>query len=167
MNSYCWYYYERDFLKAGLLAKDGKIFLIDVTKNRANFIKWAKEHYNPLKEDSSQFIQIIKELDEYMEGRRKNFTLTSLPQGTPFEQAVWTQTLKIPFGSITTYGEIARAINRAGASRAVGSALGRNPLAIIIPCHRVIGVGGKLGGYGGGIELKKKLLLHEGVKIDI
>jgi methylated-DNA-[protein]-cysteine S-methyltransferase len=167
VDTYYWYYFERDFLGAGLLANDDNLLLIDVTKkNREEYLKWLKNNYNPLKESSSKFIQLIKELDEYMEGRRKNFTLTYLPRGTPFEQAVWMQALKIPFGSVKTYGEIARAINIAGASRAVGSALGRNPLAIIIPCHRVVGAGGKLGGYGGGIELKKNLLLHEGVYLN-
>ncbi|MGQ9617092.1 MAG: methylated-DNA--[protein]-cysteine S-methyltransferase [Spirochaetota bacterium] len=166
MYTYYWYYYERDFLKAGFLAREGDLFLIDVSRNREKFIEWLKDSYNPLKEGSSQFLRIIEEFDEYMEGKRKNFTISSIPHGTPFKQAVWMQTLKIPFGSVTTYGDIARAINRPGASRAVGTALKRNPLAIVIPCHRVIGANGKLGGYGGGIDLKKRLLLHEGIGVN-
>lgn len=81
-----------------------------------------------------------------------------LPGGTPFQQKVWAELQSIPFGETRTYGEIARRIGRRQASRAVGQACGRNPAAIIVPCHRVLGAGGRLGGYSGGLEIKKALL---------
>ncbi len=165
MSSYFWYFYERDFLKAGLLSQDDNLLLIDITKSREEFIEWLKKRYCPLKEDAAAFAQIIRELNEYMQVKRKSFTIPAMPQGSPFEQSVWKHTLTIPFGGVVTYGDIARALKKPGASRAVGSALGRNPLPIIIPCHRVIAASGRLGGFGGGIELKKKLLLHEGLQV--
>lgn len=84
------------------------------------------------------------------------------PDGTPFQQRVWQALLAIPFGVTASYGDLARAIGQPTASRAVGAANGRNPLAIIIPCHRVIGSQGALTGYGGGLTAKRWLLDHEG-----
>ena len=82
-------------------------------------------------------------------------------RGTAFQKAVWHELLKIPFGKTKTYGEIAASLGNAKASRAVGAANGRNPLSIVVPCHRVIGTGGKLTGFAGGVELKEKLLTIE------
>lgn len=109
--------------------------------------------------------ECIKELDLYFQKRLKNFDVKLDLQGTKFQMAVWEETLKIPYGSVVTYGEIARRIGKPKAARAVGQALNKNPIPIIIPCHRVIGSDGNLTGFGGGIEIKKFLLKHEGVKI--
>ncbi len=98
------------------------------------------------------------QLAEYFEGRRAAFDLPLKPEGTGFRQAVWAALLKIPAGKTASYGDIARAIGKPKASRAVGSANHANPLPVFIPCHRVIGSGGALVGYGGGLDLKEKLL---------
>ena len=103
-----------------------------------------------------------RQLLEYFEGRRRCFTLPVAPQGTPFQQRVWGELQKIPCGATTTYREIARRIGQPNAVRAVGSANGSNPVAIVIPCHRVIGSDGNLTGYAGGIAIKRRLLQHEG-----
>lgn len=103
-----------------------------------------------------------RQLLEYFEGQRRCFTLPVAPQGTPFQQRVWGELQKIPCGTTTTYREIARQIGQPNAVRAVGSANGRNPVAIVIPCHRVIGSDGSLTGYAGGIAIKRRLLQHEG-----
>ena len=103
-----------------------------------------------------------RQLLEYFEGRRRRFTLPVAPKGTPFQQRVWGELQKIPCGTTTTYREIARQIGQPNAVRAVGSANGRNPVAIVIPCHRVIGSDGSLTGYAGGIAIKRRLLQHEG-----
>ena len=103
-----------------------------------------------------------RQLLEYFEGRRRCFTLPVAPEGTPFQQRVWGELQKIPCGTTTTYREIARQIGQPTAVRAVGSANGRNPVAIVIPCHRVIGSDGSLTGYAGGIAIKRLLLQHEG-----
>jgi methylated-DNA-[protein]-cysteine S-methyltransferase len=101
------------------------------------------------------------QLGEYFAGRRTAFDLPLAPRGTAFQQAVWAALLAIPFGETRSYGEIARAVGRPSAPRAVGAANGSNPLAIVVPCHRVVGSDGSLTGYGGGMERKRWLLSHE------
>jgi methylated-DNA-[protein]-cysteine S-methyltransferase len=103
------------------------------------------------------------QLAEYFAGERMAFDLPLDPQGTEFQLTVWKALGDVPFGTTATYGEIARAIGQLTATRAVGAANGRNPIPIIIPCHRVIGASGELTGYsgGGGIETKRRLLDHE------
>jgi methylated-DNA-[protein]-cysteine S-methyltransferase len=101
------------------------------------------------------------QLGEYFAGRRKEFEVPLAPQGTPFQRAVWSELLRIPFGETVSYGEIAARIARPRAVRAVGAANGRNPIALIVPCHRVIGSDGTLTGYGGGLPTKRWLLAHE------
>jgi methylated-DNA-[protein]-cysteine S-methyltransferase len=103
-----------------------------------------------------------KQLSEYFAGKRTKFDLPLMPLGTDFQMSVWEAMQKIPFGQTRTYGELARVINRPAACRAVGAACGRNPLMIIIPCHRVLGSSGRLTGFGGGIPMKEWLLGHEG-----
>ena len=102
-----------------------------------------------------------KQLSEYFSGERKTFDLEFEFSGTDFQKAVWNELLKIPFGKTKTYGEIAKAIRNPKASRAVGSACGKNPIAIIVPCHRVLGANGKIGGFAFGTETKEWLLGHE------
>ena len=105
--------------------------------------------------------QLMAELDEYFAGKRRTFGLPLAPRGTEFQKAVWTFLQTIPYGETRSYGEVARALGREGASRAVGAANGQNPLWIVIPCHRVIGSSGSLTGYAGGIERKRGLLTLE------
>lgn len=109
------------------------------------------------------------QLEEYLTGRRRQFDLPLAPKGTEFQKAVWNALLEIPYGETRSYKQIAEQIGNPKAMRAVGLANNRNPIVIMIPCHRVIGTDGRLVGYGGGVELKQKLLLlerHEGVAID-
>ncbi len=107
-----------------------------------------------------------KQLVEYLAGKRTTFDLKLSPQGTKFQQQVWKQIEKIPFGSVTTYGAIAKAIKRPLAARAVGGAVGANPIAIFIGCHRVMGSSGALTGYSGGngLPTKRRLLELEGIE---
>lgn len=102
--------------------------------------------------------EAIKQLNEYFEGKRSSFNLQLAPEGTEFQKKVWNALREIPFGETKTYGEIARIIGNEKASRAVGMANNKNPIMIVIPCHRVIGANGKLVGYAGGIEVKEMLL---------
>jgi methylated-DNA-[protein]-cysteine S-methyltransferase len=101
------------------------------------------------------------QLAEYFEGRRAKFDLSLAPRGTPFQQAVWQALLAVPFGATSTYGSIAAAIHRPKAVRAVGAAIGANPIGIVVPCHRIIGRDGSLTGYAGGLDRKVKLLALE------
>ena len=106
-----------------------------------------------------------RQLHEYFAGWRKTFDLPLSPEGTVFQQRVWQQLLKIPFGETISYLELARRVGNEKAVRAVGMANGRNPIGLIIPCHRVIGSNGNLIGYGGGLPRKEFLLRHEGVRL--
>ena len=103
----------------------------------------------------------VRQISEYFSGRRTIFELELAPEGSDFEHTVWKQLVRIPLGSTTSYGEIAERLGDPGASRAVGTANARNPIAVVIPCHRVIGSGGGLTGYAGGLWRKKWLLAHE------
>jgi methylated-DNA-[protein]-cysteine S-methyltransferase len=103
----------------------------------------------------------ICQLDRYFAGNLQNFDLPLKPAGTNFQKATWAALQDIPYGHTVSYGQIAQAIGNAKASRAVGGANNKNPISIIIPCHRVIGANGKMVGYGGGMERKLLLLKHE------
>lgn len=105
----------------------------------------------------------LNQLQEYFEGKRTQFDLPLLPSGTEFQKAVWTELINVPFGCIRTYKDIAIAINNPKSVRAVGGANNKNPIPLIIPCHRIIGSSGKLVGYGGGLWRKEWLLNHEKV----
>jgi methylated-DNA-[protein]-cysteine S-methyltransferase len=107
------------------------------------------------------FVSVKAQLTEYFDGQRQQFDLLLAPFGTPFQLKVWRALQRIPFGETRTYGAIARDIGHPKAVRAVGAANGRNPLPIVIPCHRVIGHDGTLTGFGGGLETKRRLLALE------
>jgi methylated-DNA-[protein]-cysteine S-methyltransferase len=111
--------------------------------------------------DDRAFDDVTSQLTEYFAGTRRQFDLPLAPEGTPFQQRVWRVLLDIPYGQTISYGELAARIGQPSAARAVGLANGSNPLPIVIPCHRVIGAGGKLTGYGGGLPIKRQLLALE------
>lgn len=106
-----------------------------------------------------------QQLLEYFAGSRAVFELPLAPQGTVFQKSVWACLSQIPFGAVVTYLDIAKMVNKPKASQAIGGANGRNPISLIVPCHRVIGSNGSLTGYAGGIERKLWLLNHEGIAI--
>jgi methylated-DNA-[protein]-cysteine S-methyltransferase len=109
------------------------------------------------------FRDVILQLDAYFTGRLRRFELPLAPEGTPFQQEVWSALTTIPYGETVSYGDMARRVGRPTACRAVGAANGRNPIPIIIPCHRVIGADGSLTGFGGGLPIKRRLLLLEAI----
>jgi methylated-DNA-[protein]-cysteine S-methyltransferase len=122
--------------------------------SRASAASWRR--------DDARFRPEGQQLAEYFAGRRTAFDVPLTLGGTPIERRVWDALLAIPHGTTTTYGELAVRVGAPGEARAVGSANARNPIAIVVPCHRVIGAGGKLTGYAGGVERKRALLAHEG-----
>jgi methylated-DNA-[protein]-cysteine S-methyltransferase len=103
----------------------------------------------------------VQQLTEYFEGKRTEFSLKLNPRGTPFQQTVWNALLEIPFGTTKTYKELTNSLGNPLAIRAVAAANGKNPLWIVVPCHRIIGSDGSLTGYAGGLWRKKWLLEHE------
>ena len=131
-----------------------------------DLLSWLSRRIDPQgeppREDPKALAPALDQLCEYFGRTRREFDLPLDLRGTPFQRAVWSQVARIPYGTTTTYGEIARCIARPKAARAVGGANGANPLPIIIPCHRVIGARGALTGYGAGLTIKAELLKLEG-----
>jgi len=117
--------------------------------------------------ESAIIVQLRRELDEYFRGTRREFTVPLYTPGTPFQMKVWDELLRIPVGTTTTYARVASAIGQPNAVRAVARANGDNRIAILIPCHRVIGSDGSLTGYGGGLSRKKKLLDLEARAVEL
>ena len=112
-------------------------------------------------------IRTAAQLAEYFAGERRVFDLPLAPRGSEFQVGVWRALLRIPYGETCSYGDIARSVGRPDASRAVGAANGRNPIPIIVPCHRVVGSKGELTGFGGGLDTKRWLLEHEGALMEL
>lgn len=143
----------------------GEIFLLgDGTCLTGLFLprhKGRPELHDSWKRSDASFVEARQQLSEYFDGQRQQFDLPMKLDGTPHQLRVWQELTRIPFGTTISYGELARRTGNPSASRAVGNANGRNPISIIVPCHRVIGSSGKLTGYGGGLHNKEWLLEWE------
>lgn len=135
--------------------KDARLVFVDVLENM-DFIykKFGKEKLS----EGPGSEEALGQFKEYFKGERKVFTLDFDLVGTDFQRSVWDQAMKIPYGTRSSYRDLAMEIARPGASRAVGAALGQNPIFIMVPCHRVLRADGSLGGYRGGLDLKARLL---------
>ncbi|HEX4177649.1 MAG TPA: methylated-DNA--[protein]-cysteine S-methyltransferase [Rhizomicrobium sp.] len=121
--------------------------------------------------DPAKLAEVQCQVDEYARGKRRDFDFELMAEGPEFEKKVWAALLEIPFGTTVSYGAVAKKIGVPNGARAVGAANNANPIALIVPCHRVIGADGSLTGYGGGLPLKRKLLEHEarvcGTRLDL
>jgi len=131
--------------------------------DRIDLPNWAVEPPDPAWTPSADRLpaalaEAKRQLEEYFAGERQDFDLPLSPQGTAFQRRVWAELRRIPFGETISYGELAARIGKPSASRAVGAANGRNPLPVVVPCHRVIGSDGRLTGFGGGLPTKQALL---------
>lgn len=144
-----------------LLQTDG-VALTGLYMNVSSLPPRGMEHWA---QDASRgaLPETLRQLGEYFDGGRRDFTIPLKLHGTAFQQRVWQVLKEIPYGATLSYGELAQRIDNPNASRAVGLANGRNPISIVVPCHRVIGADGSLTGYGGGLERKRWLLAHEGL----
>ena len=141
-----------------ILASDG-IALVGVWMANASP---TDANWSRLEGDDDILAQARQELEEYFDGRRRTFDVPLAPNGTEFQLSVWSALTTIPFGTTISYADLARRVGNEAAVRAVGAANGRNPIPVIVPCHRVIGSDGSLTGFGGGLPRKKWLLQHEG-----
>jgi methylated-DNA-[protein]-cysteine S-methyltransferase len=139
-----------------LAARDGKLVGVYMTDQRHP--PTGTEHW---RRDDASFAEAVPQLAAYFAGELHEFDLPIELSGTPFQCRVWSALRDIPYGCTISYGELARRVGNERASRAVGLANGRNPVSIVVPCHRVIGANGSLTGYGGGLERKSWLLDHE------
>ncbi|MCY8521901.1 methylated-DNA--[protein]-cysteine S-methyltransferase [Bacillus atrophaeus] len=133
------------------------------SKDFDELVLWAERKFpqHTLVQDDKVLHPYVAELEEYIKGDRKKFTMPIDVQGTPFQLAVWNALCEIPYGETYSYSDIAERIQKPDSVRAVGTAIGANPVLITIPCHRVIGKTGKLTGFRGGLEMKKQLLSLE------
>lgn len=145
-------------VQTALPATDTRRFLGELA-NRLPHLEFREDPHDPV------LVRAGEELLEYAEGRRREFTIPFRLEGTAFQKKVWQALARIPYGETRSYHEVAQAIGRPGASRAVGQANHHNPVAPIIPCHRVVTSSGTLGGYGGGVDLKRAMLEQEGVQL--
>jgi len=139
-----------------LTARDGRInglHMQDATHRPTDWSDW--------KRDDAQFREAVRQVEAYFDGDLKRFDLPLLMEGTEFQRSVWSGLQTIPYGRTMSYGEMAAQVGKPKACRAVGLANGRNPVAVIVPCHRVIGANGTLTGFGGGLDRKEWLLKHE------
>lgn len=142
-----------------IVSKDDSIIAIcfDTQSGFKYYLIHSKENKSDL------LVSAKKQLDEYVSGKRKSFDIRLKFDGTDFQKSVWNEVAKIPYDQITSYSEIASRISKPRAYRAVANAIGKNPISIVIPCHRIIRNNGDLGGYGGGIKIKKQLLSIEAI----
>lgn len=138
---------------------------LDFSINKEQFRKELEKKFNQIEEYKGNNIDYIKQINMYLEKQIKDFDLPLDLKGTQFQKHVWEELLKIPYGEVRSYKDVALAVGKDKGFRAVGMANNRNPVAIVIPCHRVIGANRELVGYGGGIEIKVKLLRLEGLNI--
>jgi len=142
---------------------EGLCFVGSLNQSFGELSEWMKARFpgRPLIRDEQRLQPYADELIQYLQGTRRSFTASFDFPGTPFQRAVWEALRSIPYGQTQSYSDIATAIQRPSAVRAVGAAIGANPVLITVPCHRVIGKGGALTGYRGGMEMKTRLLKLE------
>lgn len=154
MEKYFITYYKSEIGLLEIIGSEEEIYSVDFVEKALE-----KDKSNGLLEDCK------RQLDEYFCGKRKEFSLKLNPKGTDFQKKVWAKLMEIPFGKVVSYLEIAKNIGDKNLTRAVGNANGKNPVAIIIPCHRVVGSSGKLVGYAGGLWRKEWLLEKENPQV--
>ncbi len=158
-------YYKTKIGELILGSFEGELCLLDFKyrRMRTTVDKRIKQGLNAefIEGDDELLETTRQELDEYLAGKRKAFDIPLLTVGTDFQKSVWNALMKVPYGATSTYAELAEAIGNKQAVRAVAAANGANAIGIIIPCHRIIGSGGELVGYGGGLPVKKRLLKLE------
>ncbi len=140
----------------------GRLLLYGTSRGLSGIFMTRHRHFDgkqkDWKRDDARWSGVAKQLREYFDGKRRDFDIPLDVEGTEFQMKVWDALCKIPFGRTASYADIARKIGNPKAMRAVGLANGRNPVSIVVPCHRVIGADGSLTGYGGGLDRKKVLL---------
>lgn len=136
------------------------------TEGKKDFFNWLKIYFDEISEYNGEELEYSLQIKSYLKGKLKKFDIPVEFYGTEFQKKVWEQLLKIPYGSVKSYKDIALAIGKPKGFRAVGGANNKNPIPIIVPCHRVINNNREIGGYGGGVDYKIKLLKVEGIKIE-
>ncbi len=145
-------------------ASDSGVCAVGLVRGHPDkLLAWLSKHIGPEHRyaENDLLIRAVAQLQEYFSGERQEFDIPLDRRGTPFQQRVWDEVARVPYGTVVSYGEIAARIGRPLAARAVGGAMRANPIPIFIPCHRVVGADGTLGGYGAGLDIKAALLRLE------
>ncbi len=158
MKQYC--YYQSPIGRLLLIGEQGLLEEIHFPNSADHAVIEDNWHH-----DEECFADVLQQLEEYFAGDRRSFKVKMRLKGTDFQRRVWQELRQVPYGETASYGEIAERIDNPKACRAVGGANGKNPIPIIVPCHRIIGNDGSLTGFGGGLELKKKLLRIEKITL--
>jgi methylated-DNA-[protein]-cysteine S-methyltransferase len=166
VNEKCQHCVEERYMEYDIQKTDIGPILAGIDDEGLRYVSFQQgKHPMPIPEVWTQNERLLKpvfdQIQAYLNGELTCFDLTLAPMGTQFQKSVWAALLEIPYGKTASYGDIATAIGNPKACRAVGGANGRNPIPLIIPCHRIIGIDGKLVGYGSGLPIKKKLLALE------
>ena len=156
-NDYCHLYLEA--------SADGLTEIAFITEDEMNELVSGTNRRSSAVHNAQRLIEVRRQLQQYFRGEREQFDLPLAASGTDFQRRVWQSLCAIPFGKTATYGELATTLGNPKASRAVGLANGKNPIAIVVPCHRVIGANGTLTGYAGGLDNKRMLLALEGLDV--
>lgn len=141
----------------------GALALLDLPGEARPSVGAEELRTEPPAEDAELLERVGQQLADYFAGRRQHFDLPLAPVGTPFQREVWAELARVPYGQTLSYLQLAQRLGKPAAVRAVAQALGRNPIAIILPCHRIVSAGGGLGGFSAGLETKRRLLQLEGV----
>jgi O-6-methylguanine DNA methyltransferase len=149
--------YDSNAVKCFIAVENGAVIAISDKPLTAEILDDLKKH-DCLDIPGEPADKVLTQLDDYFKGKRRSFSIHAKLYGTDFQRKVWEACASIPYGETRSYGELAAIIGNPKAMRAVGSALGRNPVPILLPCHRVLQSGGKLGGFGWGLNVKQKLL---------
>jgi methylated-DNA-[protein]-cysteine S-methyltransferase len=158
-----WTSFSTPLGEALIAATDQGVCRLTLPKEKPErFFDWLKGIFDVEKKEHPIALQAIQQLDEYWAGKRSVFDVPLDLRGTAFQKQVWHELLAIPYGITTNYGTLAKKLGDPKASQAVGAANGKNPIFLIVPCHRVIGANGNLTGYAGGLDTKHFLLQHEG-----
>ena len=142
--------------KLRIIAEEDSIIGIDLVREQQDEKCMAHGRAQQMPNDMTD--KAAKELEEYFRGKRTEFSVCCIPRGTPFQEKVWQELCKVPYGETTTYGKLAVRIGNPKGARAVGMALNKNPILIMVPCHRIIGFNGSLTGFGAGMDAKRYLL---------
>ncbi len=158
MKQYC--YYQSPIGRLLIAGTNGRLEAIFFPNSINEF-----EISNDTQYNEEIFKDILRQLSDYFAGKRQKFEIDVFPAGTDFQKKVWQELQNVPFGETVSYGEIAARIDNPKACRAIGMANSKNPIPIIIPCHRIIGKDGSLTGFGGGLDIKRKLLELEGISL--
>ena len=162
---YWGYFFYKDWRMHLATGPKGLCYVLWPNKLFQELEDWTKKYFPKasLVYDQVHLAPYVAQIEDYFRGRRQTFDISLDLRGTDFQISVWRALLQIPYGTTKSYSDIAKEINRPKAVRAVGGAIGANPVSIVVPCHRVIGKDGTLTGFGGGLEIKEELLRIEGI----